>query len=211
MRAVATVYRLLLSYFFALFVALPLALITVSHPKLERLSSPIFDILQSVPALAFFPVIVVIFIRLNLTHAVAIFVLFMAMVWNLVFSMIGGLKNDSGINLKAAAQVFQARGIHKLRFVTLPAIFPYIVTGSLLAWGAHGQLLLWQRFWRSYIPNSSASTDLYGLGSLLVNAAYQGNNLLFLFALIAMIGVISLMNFFIWQKLLRVAERYKFD
>jgi NitT/TauT family transport system permease protein len=140
----------------------------------------------------------------------AVFILFMAMLWNLVFSMIGGLKTIP-IDIKEAAQVFRATGFNKLRYVTLPAIFPFIVTGSLLAWGSSWTIIIVAEVLHTYIPNSSASNDLFGLGSLLVNAAYQGNNIIFLVALAAMIATISLMNFFIWQKLLHVAERYKFD
>ena len=53
--------------------------------------------------------------------------------------------------------------------------------------------------------------DPLGLGSLLVDAFYQGQNAVFLAALAVMILLITLINFFVWQKLLHLAERYKFD
>src|SRR5258708_4457303 len=140
--SLATLYRLTIAYLLALVVVVPLAIFTTAHPKIEKILLPIFDILQSVPALAF---------------------------------------------------------------------FPYIVTGSLLAWGSSWTIIIVAEVLHNYIPGSSPSQDLFGLGSLLVDAAYQNNNLQFLAALVAMILVISVMNFFIWQKLLRLAERFKFD
>jgi NitT/TauT family transport system permease protein len=206
----ASVYRLLIAYFLSLFVALPLALLAVSHPRLEKLLLPIFDVFQSVPALAFFPLIVLVFIKLNFYEAAAVFVIFMAMVWNMIFSMVGGLKTVPG-DIKSAAQIFQAKGLNKLRFVTLPAIFPYIVMGSLLAWGQGWTIIIVAEVLHTYIPNGNPRDDLNGLGSLLVNASSKGDNLLFVVALVAMIIIISLMNFFVWQKFLHISERYKFD
>src|SRR5258708_469212 len=208
--SLATLYRLTIAYLLALVVAVPLAIFTTAHPKIEKILLPVFDILQSVPAFAFFPIIVLVFIKLSLFDFAAIFFLFMVMLWNLVFSMIGGLKAIPA-EIHATAQVFGAKGFKALRLVTLPAIFPYIVTGSLLAWGSSWTIIIVAEVLHNYIPGSSPSQDLFGLGSLLVDAAYQNNNLQFLAALVAMILVISVMNFFIWQKLLRLAERFKFD
>lgn len=206
----ATVFRLLIAYFLALVFSIPLVLITTSNPKLEKLLLPIFDILQSVPALAFFPVIVLLFIKFNFFEGAAIFVLFMSMLWNLVFAMIGGIKvipND----IKSSAAIFGARGWKKLYFVFLPAIFPYLVTGSLLAWGSSWTIIIVAEVLHNFIPNASSNLDLLGLGSLLTNAAYSGNNFLFVATLLFMILIISILNFFVWQKLLHISERFKFE
>lgn len=206
----ATVWRLVVAYILALIVAIPLVVISTGKPRIEKVMLPIFDILQSVPALAFFPVVVLVFIKFNFFDGAAIFVLFMAMVWNLVFSMVGGIKTMPA-EIADAAKVFGASGLNKLRYITLPSIFPYIVTGSLLAWGSAWTIIIVAEVLHNFIPNSSSSSDLLGLGSLLANSAYQGNSLLFIISLLVMIIVISLMNLFVWQKLLQKATRYKFD
>lgn len=210
LATVATIWRLMVAYILAVLVAIPLVVASTSHPRAEKILLPIFDIFQSVPALAFFPVIILVFIKFNFFDGAAIFVLFMAMVWNLVFSMVGGIKTIP-IDIQNAATVFGARGLNRLRFVTLPAIFPYIITGSLLAWGSAWTIIIVAEVLHNFIPNSSAATDLLGLGSLLADSAFQGNNLLFLISLLVMVVVISLMNYFVWQKLLHLGERYKFD
>ncbi len=205
-----SVYRLFVAYMIALVLSVPLALLITFSQKLERVLLPFFDILQSIPVLAFFPILVLVFIRFNSFQGAAIFVLSMAMLWNLVFSIIGGLKTIPQ-DIEAAAIIFKATGYKKLFYITLPSIFSYIVTGSLLAWAQGWNILIVAEVLHTYIPNSSTKQDLLGLGSLLVNAGYYSKNSVFLAALISMIIVIALMNFFIWQKLLALAERYKFD
>lgn len=49
----------------SLAVAVPLALFIASTPRIQRIFLPIADILQSVPVLAFFPVVVAFFVAHN--------------------------------------------------------------------------------------------------------------------------------------------------
>ncbi len=210
MASFATFYRLLIAYILALVCAIPLALWITSSPKTERVLLPLFDVLQSIPVLAFFPLVVLVFIKIQFFDGAAIFVLFMAMLWNLLFSMVGGLKTIPE-DIESAAKVFGAKGFNKLMYITLPAVFPYLTTGSLLAWAQGWNVIIVAEVLHNYIPGGNSGQDLIGLGSLLVNASYLGKNLVFLAALVVMVIMIALMNFFVWQRLLHLAERYKFD
>lgn len=205
-----TLFRLLIAYCLSLILSIPLALLITKTERWERILLPISDIVQSVPVLAFFPIVVLAFIKFNATEGAVIFILFLAMLWNLVFSMIGGLKTIPK-DILDAAKIFDVKGFNKLRYITIPAIFPYIITGSLLAWAQGWSLLIVAEALHSFIPNGSAANDPLGLGSLLVNSFYQGQNSVFLASLIMMVISITLINFFIWQRLLRLAERFKFD
>ncbi len=205
-----TFYRLAIAYIFAIAASVPLALLITGSPKLERILLPFFDILQSIPVLAFLPIIVLVFIKVQFFDGAAIFIIFLSMLWNLVFSMIGVLKTIPQ-DIESAAKVFKATGLKKLINITLPAIFPYIITGSLLAWAQGWNVIIVAEVLHNYIPNATSSSDLFGLGSLLVNASYLGKNSIFLAAISIMIILITVMNFFVWQKLLHFVERYKFD
>lgn len=208
--AFASLYRLTMAYLLALIISIPIVIFASANQKLEKFLLPIFDILQSIPTLAFFPVIALVFLKINFFDGAAIFVLFIAMLWNLVFSMIGGLKTIPP-DIKSAGIIFKANGFRGLVYVILPSILPYIITGSLLAWAQGWNILIVAEVLHIYIPNGESSQDLFGLGSLLVNAAFRNDNYLFLVSLGAMIIIISLLNFFVWQKLLQLSERYKFD
>jgi NitT/TauT family transport system permease protein len=206
----ASLSRLIIAYVIALILSVPLALLITATPKLEKVLLPFFDVLESVPVLAFFPVIVLIFIKINYFNGAAIFVLIITMIWSLVFSMIGGI-NTMPSDIKEAAFVFKARGLKKLFSIILPAVFPFIVTGSILAWASGWNILIVAEVLHNYIPGSSEAVDLPGLGNLLVKATFAGNQALFILTLTVMVALITLLNLFVWQRLLKLAERYKFE
>lgn len=206
----ATFSRLLIAYVFSLILSIPLALLVEKSLLAERIFLPLFDIAQSIPVLAFFPIIVLLFIKSGFINGAAIFVIFLSMLWNIVFSLVGGLKvipND----IKAAAQVFNIRGFSFVQKILLPAVVPYLITSSLLAWAQGWNIIIVAEVLHTYIPGGTANQDLFGIGSVLVNAASAGQTGTFLVAIIVMVGAIAILNFLVWQKLLHYAERFKFE
>jgi NitT/TauT family transport system permease protein len=206
----ATFFRLLIAYLCALVLSIPLALLVESSPLAERILLPVFDIAQSVPALAFFPLIIVLFIHVGFIEGAAVFIIFISMLWNIVFSLVGGLKVIPS-DIKDAAKVFDIKGLSYLRRIIIPGIIPYIVTGSLLAWAQGWNIIIVAEVLHTYIPGGTANQDLFGIGNVLVKAAATGENGTFIIAILVMIAAIALINFFVWQKLLHYAERYKFE
>lgn len=205
-----TFYRMLVAYLLSVIVAVPLALLIAVTPAVQRILLPIADIMQSVPVLAFFPIVVAFFTQYRAFEAAAILVIFMAMVWNIVFPVIGGLQTIPD-DIRSAAHVFGLRGIRKFWHVTLPAIFPFIVTGSLLAWAQGWTVVIVAEVLHTYIPDAGASADLLGLGSLLVDSNAQQKTSVFVAALCAMILMVALIDILVWQPLLRLAQRFRFD
>ena len=202
--------RLLAAYVFAVALSLPLALLINRSRFTERIFLPAFDILQSVPVLAFFPVVIVFFVHYNFLEGAAIFIIFINMLWNLVFSVVGGLRQIPA-DVKAAAQVFGIKDWRYFREVLLPATFPYLVTGSLLAWAEGWNMLIVAEVLHTYLPGGSQSSDLFGIGSVMVHASASGQGNIFIAAIVVMILAIALMNIFVWQRLLHATERYRFE
>lgn len=202
--------RLTVAFVIALFLSLPLAVLINRSPTTERILLPTFDILQSVPVLAFFPVVIIFFVNIKFLEGAAVFIVFINMLWNLVFSLVGGLRLVPG-DIKSAAQVFGIRRLAYLRQVLVPSIFPYLVTGSLLAWAEGWNMLIVAEVLHTYLPGGSSASDLFGIGSVMVHAAAQGQNGVFIAAIVIMIIAIAIMNFFVWQKLLHYAERFRFE
>jgi hypothetical protein len=87
-----TLYRMALAFILSLIVSVPLALFMASTPRRQRILLPVADILQSVPVLAFFPVVALFFVANNAFELAAVFVIFLQMVWNIVFPVVGGLQ-----------------------------------------------------------------------------------------------------------------------
>lgn len=205
-----TFYRMLVAYALSLVISIPLALLISVTPRVQRILLPIADVLQSIPVLAFFPVVVVFFMVYHAFEWAAIFVIFIQMVWNIVFPVIGGLQTIPD-DIKSAAIVFNVHGWQKFWYITLPAIVPFVITGSILAWAQGWTIVIVAEVLHAYIPHGSPSQDLLGLGSLLVDANAQGNTAVFIAALTAMILLVTLINVAVWQPLLRVAQRFRFD
>jgi NitT/TauT family transport system permease protein len=205
-----TFSRLLVAYGIALVVAIPLAFIVVSNDVAERILLPIFDIVQSVPVLAFFPVVIILFTHFGFYNGAAVFILFLTMLWSIVFNMISGLRAIPG-DITSAARVFNVKGLSYYARILLPASFPSIITGSLLAWAAGWNIIIVAEVLHIYIPGGSSANDLFGIGSILVNASASGDTTMFISAILTMVLAIGFLNFFFWQKLLRYAERFKFE
>ena len=206
----STFGRLWVAYCLALLVSIPLGILVTHNALAERIFLPFFDILQSLPVLAFFPVIIVFFIHWGMVNAAAIFILFVTMLWNIVFSLVGGLHSIPE-DIQNAGRIFGLRHLAYIDKILLPAAVPYLITGSLLAWAQGWNIVIVAEVLHTYIPGSTSSADLFGIGSLLVNSASAGDQQTFLVSIAVMIVAIAILNLFVWQKLLHYAERYKFE
>ena len=208
--AFATCVRLTIAYICAVVVAIPLAILVTYNSLFEAILLPVFDILESVPILALFPVIIMLFINYNFLNGAAIFILFLSMLWNLVFTIVGGLKIIPK-DIMYAAHVFGIRRMAFLRRVILPAIVPQLVTGSILAVAQGWNLIIVAEVLHTYIPGGTSAQDLFGIGSILVDAAAHAQNGVFVSCVFVMVLLIGLLNFFVWQKLLKYSQRYRFE
>ncbi|MBV8149307.1 MAG: ABC transporter permease subunit [Candidatus Eremiobacteraeota bacterium] len=208
--ATNTFSRMLAAYVVSLIVAIPLALGIASTPLAQRIFLPIADVLQSVPVLAFFPIIVAFFAAYRAFELAAVFVIFVQMVWNIVFPVIGGLQTIPD-DVRSAAIVFNVRGVRKFWYITLPATLPFVITGSLLAWAQGWTIVIVAEVLHTYLPHGTPSQDLLGLGSLLVDSNAEGHTAVFAATLGVMIVLVALINLLIWQPLLRFSQRFRFD
>lgn len=208
--ALYTCVRLAVAYVFAVIIAIPLSILVTTNTTVEAILLPLFDILESVPILALFPVIIILFVNFGFLNGAAIFMLFLTMLWNIVFTLVGGLKlipND----VTNAAQVFGVKGISYIRRVILPALVPQLVTGSLLAVAQGWNLIIVAEVLHTYIPGGTTAQDLFGIGSILVNAAANAQNTVFVEAVFIMVVIIGLMNLFVWQRLLKYSQKFRFE
>ncbi len=210
LAALSTCARLAIAYVLAVAVAVPLAILVTENAALEAFFLPVFDILESVPILALFPVVIILFIQFNFLNGAAIFILFLSMLWNIVFTLVGGLKMIPK-DIAYAARVFGVRGFSYVRRIILSAIVPQLVTGSILAVAQGWNLIIVAEVLHTYIPGGTSAQDLFGVGSTLVSAAANAQTPVFLAAVFVMVVVIALLNFFVWQKLLHYAQRFRFE
>jgi NitT/TauT family transport system permease protein len=202
--------RLLVSYALALIVGVLLAVLATRSRRVEAFLLPIFDTLESVPILVFFPVIILFFLSYQYWNAAAIAIIFLNMLWNIVFSCVSGLKLIPP-DVLALGEIFRLGMFEKFWKITLPSLFPYLVTGSLLAWAEGWNMLIVAEVLKTYVPKGLDAHDLFGIGSVLVNSSLEGSSKIFFGAVCFVVVAVILINIFIWQPLLKNSEKYRYD
>ncbi len=214
-----SVSRLAIAYCIALAWTLAAGIVIARSPRLSRWLVPIFDIGQSIPATALFPIVVILlvdpfkntpFMGLTLNFASVILIL-TGMQWYLLFNIVGAV-NSVPNDLLEATTSYGVRGGRFVKEILIPASFPAILIGSIQAWGGG---------WNALIVSEYISSDanVQGLGSFLDKAtALEGNSTTVALAsveifaaLLVMTATVLIINRLVWRRLLRKTEKYKFE
>jgi NitT/TauT family transport system permease protein len=204
-----TLVRLTLAFLISLAIALVMGFLAAENKIFARIFFPIYDIGQSVPILALFPIVFVYlskffggYFGLELT---AIIVLVADMIWYMFLNIVGALKSMPKETMEVA-KLFGLKGIKKIKHIVLPSIIPAIVTGSILSWATGWNTIIFAE----YMPYEKEVLSLPGLGSFLDRVAYeQGNTILLIFLLLIISSIVIFMEKFIWKKLIEKCEKYE--
>lgn len=190
----ASLYRVVIAYFISLLISIVLAILVTRNALVEDIFLPILDVLQSFPSFALLP-IAILFLGSN--DIAAIFFLVITIIWPVLFSIVSGVKNMRG-DVGEAATVFGAKGAKKIRYFLLPALFPSIVTGSIIGWGE-----AWDAIVGAEIIGIST-----GIGAFLSTASKAGNARLLGFGIFALLFFVFFLNKLIWLPLLKKSTTY---
>jgi NitT/TauT family transport system permease protein len=211
---VLSLSRLVIAYAIALSWTLGAGILIARSQRLSRLLVPIFDIGQSIPATALFPLVILLLVNpfknspylgftLNLASVVLILT---GMQWYLLFNIVGAVNGVPNDILEATA-AYRIRGGRFVKEILIPASFPAILIGSIQAWGGGWNALIVSE----YIgPDANVS----GLGSFLVQASSKNPALATVeiyASLLVMTATVLIINRLVWRRLLRKADRYKFE
>jgi NitT/TauT family transport system permease protein len=201
---------LLTAYLISLLIGIPLGIIAETNHRIESVLLPVYDVLESIPVLAFFPILILFFVREGSLEGASQFILVFSMVWSIAFNTIGGLKVIPR-DVVNAGRVFHLSWWQQLTQIELPALFPPLVTGSILALASGWNILIVAEALHAYAPQSAGAHDLFGIGSILVDAGRAGDSTSLFVALFVLVLAIAAVNILIWQPLLGKAENYKFE
>ena len=201
--------RLLAAYAISLAWTVPLAAWVSRSARRVELVMPPVQVLASIPATAFFPLLVAGVLRFGLDLNVsAILLVLTGMQWYLLFNLVAaaqGLPED----LRELARMTEARGLVYLRRFFLPAALPSLITGSITAWGGG---------WNALVLAESVTADgrtwsVDGIGALLEEATYvRGGLQMIVLVIVAMVGAVLLLNRAVWRPLYgRASVRYRLD
>ena len=105
------------------------------NPRLSRIAQPLAQLAASIPATALFPVILLFLIHLRGGLEIAAMTLMLlGTQWYILFNVIAGAMAIP-TDLKEAASIFRFGRWDRWRYLILPGIFPYLVTGMVTASG----------------------------------------------------------------------------
>jgi NitT/TauT family transport system permease protein len=201
--------RINAAYVLALAWVIPVALWASDHPRGMRWLSTAAQVGASIPATAFFPVLVAMLVgRFGGMELISIVLALTGMQWYLLFNVLAGVQRVPGDLRESLRSLgLSRREIH--RRLVLPACMPSLVTGSVVAWGGTWNALILSE----YVVYRDRVYQVPGIGSELNHAVFESGDRTMLFLSLALI-VVTVVSFnrIVWARLYRhVQERYQLE
>jgi len=191
----ASLIKILIVYAIALFLALAISLMVTSSKSVEETSVPILDALQSFPAFALVPLLI---IWLGKSNLVVVIILTIEMIWPILFTILSAKKQMRG-DLMEAARSFGAKGWKYFSFVLMPLIFPAMITGSIVAWG---------EAWETIIA-AEIIVGVPGVGSYLSASGETFQSTVLVIGIFLLMLILFILNKYIWLPLLNKSTKYQ--
>jgi NitT/TauT family transport system permease protein len=193
----------------AVLLAVPLAYATFRRAKARRVVLPALQVLGSVPATAFFPLIAAVLVRFGLSMNVgSVLLVLMGTFLYVAFNVLSGAAAIPK-EMNEAAAALGLRGRTYLARVFVPAILPSLVTGCVTAWGGGWNAIIFSE----YVVAGGSLHAVRGIGATLDRAIYVTGDLqVVTLSLASMVALVVVVNRLFWDPVYHhVAERYKLE
>jgi NitT/TauT family transport system permease protein len=203
-----TTLRVFIAILLSLLWTVPLGVLIGRNPRLRKWLQPLVQIVASVPATALFPVFLLLFLHLPMGLNLASVVLMMAGTqWYILFNVIAGASAIPK-ELEYTADLLHLSGWEKWKILILPAVFPYVITGTITAAGGAWNASIVAE----YITFGGHTYSIPGLGELISIATADGDYKLLFTSTVVMIAAVVLINRIVWRKLYGLArEKYRLE
>ncbi len=205
---IATLIRVFISLAIALAWTVPLGVAIGTNKKLSNFLQPLVQIMASIPATALFPVFLLFLLALpGGLNIAAILLMLLGTQWYLLFNIIAGASAIPQ-DLKYTAKLLHLNRWQKWRTLILPALFPYLITGSIAASGGAWNASIVAE----YVNFGGKVLATKGIGAMISEATAAGNYPELLASTLCMVLTVVFINRFLWRRLYRVAEeQYRLD
>jgi NitT/TauT family transport system permease protein len=178
------------------------------NPKLARIVQPLAQILASVPATAFFPILLIGLVKIGAGLGIgSVALMLLGTQWYILFNVIAGAMAIPS-DLREVASLYKFTRWQRWTRLILPGIFPYLITGMVTASGG-----AWNASVMAEYSNVQGHTlQTVGLGAQIDAASDSGRFAMLLMATILISLMVVTMNRLVWRRLYRVAEtRFKLE
>ncbi|MEM4623678.1 MAG: ABC transporter permease subunit [Desulfurococcaceae archaeon] len=174
---VALIYsmmRMFVAYILSLIGSILIGTIMARNRHVETFLLPILDILQSIPILGFFPMVLLLFIRaipnkLGVELAI-IFLIVTSMIWNMIFGVYSSIKSlDPAIY--DLVKVYRLGVVTTFSRIYVPASIRAIAANSIISWAGG-----WFFITSSEVLTIGVSEiKVSGIGTYIMDSFSQGN------------------------------------
>ena len=178
------------------------------NPKLARVVQPVAQVLASVPATAFFPILLIGLVKIGGGLGIgSIALMLLGTQWYILFNVIAGAMSIPS-DLREVSSLFRFTRWQRWTKLILPGIFPYLITGMVTASGGAWNASVFAE----YSHLSDRTLETIGLGAQIDAATDSGRFPILLLATILISLMVVTMNRLVWRRLYRLAEtRYKLE
>jgi NitT/TauT family transport system permease protein len=206
-----TVLRMFIAFGAALLFTFAYGYVAAKSVRARKLMLPLLDILQSVPVLGFLSITVTGFLALfpgSLlgVECASIFAIFTAQAWNMTFGFYHSLITIPA-ELQEAASVYKLNRWQRFTKVELPSSAIGLMWNSMMSFGG-GWFFVAQS---EAISVLNKNIKLPGLGSYMAAAVEAGNTRAAIYAIVAMITSIVVLDQLVWRPLVAWAEKFKLE
>ena len=201
---VYTLIRVTILIMLASLIWVPIGVWIGLRPSLAEKVQPIAQFMAAFPANIAFPAAVALILHFGLNANIWLSpLMILGTQWYILFNVIAGATAFPS-DLKEAAESFHLKGWKWWRFVILPGIFPYYITGAITASGGS---------WNAAIVAEVASwgdqkLNAVGLGSYIAKATEAGDFQRVVLGIAVMSIFVSLFNRLLWRPLYAYAENH---
>ena len=206
--AAATFLRVNASLLLSAAWTIPVGVAIGLNPRLSRIVQPIAQVLASIPATAFFPIILIGLVKIGGGLGIgSIALMLLGTQWYILFNVIAGAMSIPS-DLREVASLYRFTRWQRWTRLILPGIFPYLITGMVTASGGAWNASVYAEY--SHLKDSTLST--LGLGAQIDAATDSGRFAMLLLATIFISLMVVTMNRLVWRRLYHLAEtRFKLD
>jgi NitT/TauT family transport system permease protein len=203
---VSTVARITITLALSIAWGVSFGILAATSKTADYIITPIVDLLQSIPILGYFPLVIGFFFSWGAfgIEVSVILLLFTSMAWSIFFSVLSGVKAIPA-NVIDASKSFGISGWKYTRNVILPAVAPAVVAGANLAW-SDGWFFMIAAEYIEYKGKIVAPAS-GGLGFLLARATYFYQDMNMAIQLLLYVTVLVIViNSLTWHKIMERAN-----
>jgi NitT/TauT family transport system permease protein len=206
--AVATFLRVNASLLLSAAWTIPVGVVIGLNLRLARFVQPLAQIMASLPATAFFPILLMGLVRIGGGLGIgSIALMLLGTQWYILFNVIAGTMSIPS-DLREVASLYRFTRWQRWTKLILPGIFPYLITGMVTASGGAWNASVMGEY--SHVKDRTLET--IGLGAQIDAATDSGRFPMLLLATIFISLIVVTMNRLVWRRLYHLAEtRFKLE